>query len=137
MLKTFPSVGVVVFRGQQVLLIAKDNHPKHAYQLPGGQIEGGETPAEAASRELEETTGLASDPAKLVKIPTEWEAIIEKDYGTAVFPFSCFICLEYTGEIERTAVAAPKWVALDSLGSLLLAPNTQNAIEAANKQLAG
>jgi len=131
MLKTFPSVGVVLIKNRQVLLIVKDNHPQRAYQLPGGQIEPSETPAEAASRELEETTGLVSQSKHLIKIPTKWEAIIEKDYGKAIFPFICFICRDYVGHIKRTDSATPEWVPLENLDILLLNPNTKNAIDSA------
>lgn len=131
MLKTFPSVGVVIIKNNRVLLVVKDNHPKHSYQLPGGQIEPSETPAEAASRELEETTGLVSQAKYLIKIPTEWEAIIEKDYGKAIFPFICFVCRDYAGHVRRTDSATPEWVPLESLNALPLNPNTKNAIDSA------
>jgi mutator protein MutT len=135
MLKTFPSVGVVVLKDEQVLLIVKDNHPQHAYQLPGGQIEDDETPVQAAVRELEETTCLVAT-AELIKIPTEWRAVIKKDYGEAIFPFICFICTDYIGEMRKTDSAMPEWVALKDLNTTLLNPNTQNAIQAAMALLA-
>ena len=131
MLKTFPTVGIIILRGEEVLLIAKDNHPKHAHQLPGGQIEKGESSVEAACRELEETTGLKAKVEDLIAIPTEWEAIIEKDYGKAIFTFTCFVCVKHTGEIKKTSTAAPEWVELEQLGGMILNPNTQNAIDAA------
>lgn len=115
----------------RVLLIVKDNHPKHAHQLPGGQIEQGETIVEAACRELSETTGLISKTEHFVKIPEEWEAVIQKTYGKAIFPLACFICTDYTGQIKRTEGATPEWVTLDQLDSILLTPNTLNAINSA------
>lgn len=131
MLKTFPSVGVVVLKGDQVLLIVKGNHPKHAHQLPGGQIEQGETPVGAACRELEETTGLISKIEHFIKIPEEWEAVIQKTYGKAIFPLACFVCTDYSGQIKRTEEATSEWVALNKLDSMFLTPNTQNAINSA------
>ncbi len=131
-----PTVGTVIFNRDKVLLIIKKNHPKSAYQLPGGQIEPHENPAEAASRELKETTNLHADPEKLIRIPKQWQAKIKKDYGEAVFTFTCFICVDHTGEIQETDVATPKWIALDTLDQLLLNPNTENAINAARQILA-
>lgn len=133
MMKIFPSVGVVVLKGEEVLLIVKDNHPKGAYQLPGGQIEPGEPSVQAASRELEETTGLTAHTEQLIKIPKEWEAVIQKEYGTAIFPFICYVCTSYTGQIKRTETAAPQWVRLTELGRLLLNPNTEDAINEAKR----
>ena len=133
MMKTFPSVGVVVLKADEVLLIVKDNHPKRAYQLPGGQIEPGESSRQAARRELEETTGLVARPEQLIKIPKEWEAVIQKEYGTAIFPFICYACTGYTGQIKRMETATPQWVQLAEVGDLLLNPNTENAINEARR----
>lgn len=47
---------------EEVLLVLKNRPPWQAgrYNLPGGKIEEGETPEEAAIRELKEETGLES-----------------------------------------------------------------------------
>jgi 8-oxo-dGTP diphosphatase len=49
---------VICRKGDRVLFVRK---PKSKWSLPGGKIEQGETPAEAAVRELEEETGIATD----------------------------------------------------------------------------
>ena len=128
---TIPTVGVVVFRGNQVLLVQKRNHPQQAFQLPGGQIEEGETVEDASIRELYENTELKADPLHLTVIPNEWHAIIEKDYGTKDFGFKCVLCHEYSGDIKDTKSATSSWVELSSLQDLNLVPNIQAAIEAA------
>ncbi|MFB6490081.1 MAG: NUDIX hydrolase [Thermoproteus sp. AZ2] len=52
-------VGAVVLRGTQILLIRRGSNPgKGKWSIPGGMIEPGEAPEEAALRELEEETGL-------------------------------------------------------------------------------
>ena len=39
---------------------------RHEYELPGGMVEGGESFAEAARRELEEETGIRADALQLL-----------------------------------------------------------------------
>lgn len=47
-----------------ILLIQRRWEPwKHAWALPGGEVEPAETGEQAARRELEEETGIALDPA--------------------------------------------------------------------------
>ena len=60
----------------EILLIKRASHMRtypNAWVLPGGQIDPGETPREAAARELQEETGLQVDPAALELIGV-WQA---------------------------------------------------------------
>jgi 8-oxo-dGTP diphosphatase len=65
-----PLALVVVRVGDRVLL--GKNRWRRSWELPGGICEAGETPREAAARELEEETGLAADPRDLA-----WEGLAE------------------------------------------------------------
>jgi ADP-ribose pyrophosphatase YjhB (NUDIX family) len=125
-----PTIGIVVVDNGQVLLIAKKNHPRGDYQLPGGQIETGESDVQAACRELLETTGLKADPKDMTKIPQVWRATIEKTYGTKVFVFNCFVCHRYIGTVTETKDAISKWFTPTALENTRLVPNTLNAIQA-------
>ncbi len=52
-------VGVICFRGDDVLLIQRGTAPrKGEWSIPGGRIEAGESEAQAALRELYEETGV-------------------------------------------------------------------------------
>lgn len=64
---TVHTVDILVTDGQRrVLLVERGKEPfKGKLVLPGGHIEPGESPAEAAIRELREETGLVVDPARL------------------------------------------------------------------------
>ena len=62
-------VGVVVFRGDDVLLIRRGKPPrKGEWSIPGGAQEVGETVAEAGVREVREETGVDIDVKALVDV---------------------------------------------------------------------
>ena len=59
-------IGVVVLRGEKVLLVRRGRPPAQGrWSLPGGGQELGETAEEAARRELFEETGLGVGPLVL------------------------------------------------------------------------
>jgi 8-oxo-dGTP diphosphatase len=63
------AVGVVCFRGAEVLLIRRGKPPRQGeWSLPGGRIEWGETAAAAALRELAEETGVEAELIGLVDV---------------------------------------------------------------------
>jgi ADP-ribose pyrophosphatase YjhB (NUDIX family) len=59
------ATAVITDPAGRILLVLRNREPgRDQWALPGGFVETGESPAEAACRELEEETGLrASDPA--------------------------------------------------------------------------
>ncbi|NJD09646.1 MAG: NUDIX hydrolase [Gemmatimonadetes bacterium] len=85
------SAGGVVFRRgpePQVLLI---RDPYDNWGLPKGHIEGGETPEQAAVREVGEETGLAQLEV-ITQLPTiDWYF---RDHGRLVHKFCHFFLLE-------------------------------------------
>src|SRR3712207_2589394 len=72
-------VGVIVWRGDQVLLVRRGRPPRAGqWGLPGGAQEVGETLFEAAAREVLEETGLTVRPYAVV---TAVDAVNRDDDG--------------------------------------------------------
>jgi 2-hydroxychromene-2-carboxylate isomerase/ADP-ribose pyrophosphatase YjhB (NUDIX family) len=62
-------VGVVVWKGDQVLMIRRGKEPRYGqWSLPGGLQELGETVADAAAREVMEETGITIGEPRLVDV---------------------------------------------------------------------
>lgn len=68
-------VGVICFRGDDVLLIKRGTAPrKGEWSIPGGRIEAGESERDAALRELFEETGImAALEDKVATIDAQFE----------------------------------------------------------------
>ena len=69
------SVGLVVWRGDEVLLIKRGKPPfKGHWSIPGGKLEHGERLVDAALRELQEETATTAQIAGLIDV---FESITE------------------------------------------------------------
>lgn len=72
-----PCVGVVCWRGDEVLLIKRGRAPRLGeWSVPGGKVERGETLHGAGARELLEETGVRAEIGALIEV----YEIVEPDF---------------------------------------------------------
>jgi len=95
------SAFAIIRRRDQVLLVK--SRFKHKWSLPGGSIEPGETPWEAAVREVGEETGLEADLLGLT-------GIYRREDGSLAFVFIARAAGEPTG--PRHEITKQRWVCL-------------------------
>ena len=101
-------VYVIAFNSEGRFLMVK--HVSRAWEMPGGRVEPGESPEEAAKREFREETGLEIEPVKLVGIYSEPERDPRKIIGAA------YIVKRIGGELKPGDDAGEaKWFDLDNI----------------------
>lgn len=70
-----PCVGVVLSNAEgHVFIGQRADMDTPAWQMPQGGIDDGETPLEAAYRELQEETGVAPEHVQLIAETADWHA---------------------------------------------------------------
>lgn len=78
------------------------------YDIPGGKIEKGETPEEAAIREMKEETGI-----KVKKLKSKGKIIIE--YPKRIFNLTIFFSAECEGEPQEFEENTSEWIDIEEL----------------------
>ena len=122
-------VGVVVLRGDEVLLIQRGKTPnKGQWSIPGGKQRLGETVVQAVRRELLEETGVKIGEPALIDVV---DVIVPDDNGKIQFHYTL---IAYQAEWLSGACRsgddadAIKWVPLNELNSLRLLEKTKEII---------
>jgi 8-oxo-dGTP diphosphatase len=106
-----------------LVLVARRAEAQHlpgAWEFPGGTIDDGEEPADAALRELREETGLVAAIATPL-------LVFVYDYPDRRLRFHAFVVTEAAGEVATDGGRAFQWVAPSSLDELSM-PEANRAI---------
>lgn len=130
-------VGVVVWRGEEVLLVRRGRPPRQGeWGIPGGAQQLGETLFEAAVREVEEETGIAIEPTGIVTaVDSIWrdgEGGIEFHY-TIVEVMAEYVSGEATAGDDAAEVC---WVKPEALPDYIRWSATHAVIEQAARMRA-
>ena len=99
----------IIKDGKVLLINKKTGLGKGKVNAPGGRIEAGEMPIEAAVRETEEETGLT--PLNLVQRGT-LSFIFRNGYSLKGF---VFFADNFSGELTETEEADPFWINVDEI----------------------
>ena len=119
-------VGVICFRGEDVLLIQRGTAPrKGEWSIPGGRIEPGESETDAALRELFEETGVKAQLGDKV-------AVIEADFEGYKYRLHDYAAIWSEGEPRFGDDAADaRFVPPAELDGLGMWPKTRAVIDTA------
>jgi ADP-ribose pyrophosphatase YjhB (NUDIX family) len=131
-----PGASVVVFRGDDVLLVQRGKRPYDGFwSLPGGEIQWGETAADAARRELKEETGLLALKLTLGDVA---DGILKDGTGavTAHYTIIVFATRDVEGILAPASdAAAASFFGPEERTCLQRTPGLESAIENARRAL--
>lgn len=100
----------------QMLLLERRFHPEIPWGLPGGWVDRGEQPLDAALREVYEETGLEAHDPKLLSVDGDGQRVE-----------IVYLCQVPSGELhlQRSEVVSYRWVLPDAVGITLTASHAQ------------
>jgi 8-oxo-dGTP diphosphatase len=115
-------MAAVISREDRVLVCRRPLHKKHGglWEFPGGKCEHGESDADAITRELQEELAVS-----VIAVGPAW-GVIEDQLSGFVIVFAP-VCIE--GEPECLEHVEIRWVGLDELGKMTLAPSDRAFVQ--------
>ena len=127
--RPFVGVGVVIFKGEKILLAERNRRPNgKMWSIPGGAQELGETAEEAAIREIREETDLEINILGLVDVVD----VIRRDIeGKVEYHYTLvdFYAEWLSGEaVANDDVSDVKWIRLSEISDEILQPITKSII---------
>ncbi len=131
-----PTVGVLIIDNDKVLLVKHGEAAKHltgAIGLPGGRIDAGEIPQQAAIRELEEETGIQVKQEDLKQLPHEYFGDLPRKDGSILHTHhKVFVATNFIGDLRESEETTPFWESIDTALSMhesKFVINTQDMIK--------
>ncbi len=125
-----PSVSNAVIDEQDRLLLLR--HVHHGmWGTPGGAMEPGETPAQAASRELREETGLQLEPHALVGVTGGPDHVVRYPNGDETAYVTTIFAVAWNGadiEPDGREVDDYRWLRTDEFGTVEMDELTQHNV---------
>jgi mutator protein MutT len=128
-------VGVLIIENRKILLVKRGNEPnKGLWSIPGGLIKLGESPEEAAIRELKEETGLNAIIEKLLGV---FNIIIKDNDGRIKYHY---VIIDYIGKLiggelkPGDDVLDAKWFDISELKNIQISPTVIKALEKIKKE---
>ncbi|MEV6622568.1 NUDIX domain-containing protein [Amycolatopsis sp. NPDC051106] len=102
----------------RILMIRRTDND--LYSIPGGQLELGETLAEAAIREVREETGIESEVTEVIGLYSDPKHVIAYDDGEVRQEFSiCFRAKAISGELHTSNESKEVlWATTEGLNNL-------------------
>lgn len=132
--RTYPNcpqvaVGAVVFKGDDVLLVRRNQPPAQGFwAIPGGSIKLGETLQEAAEREIKEETGITIR----AKTPCYTFDVIERDEQNGIRFHYVIVDLaaDYIGgdPVAGDDASDAQWISLNKLNKLPVSEHTKKLL---------
>ena len=136
--RPFCGIGVVVWRGDEVLLVRRGRAPRKGdWSIPGGLQELGETVAETALREVREETGLT---VRLTDQLGVVDSVRRDDSGRVEYHYTLieFAAEWVSGElVPNDDVDRALWVPLDDLDRYALWDETRRIIALSRERRRG
>ncbi|MFA6518935.1 MAG: NUDIX domain-containing protein [Candidatus Shapirobacteria bacterium] len=117
-------VSVIITHGQEIALIFRHKNNQDYYAIPGGHIEVGETPKDAAIREIQEELGLKLDH---LNFEFETESAGRRDYYfSATTKDTDFVTTgpEVVGLTNPDNLFRPLWVGKSDLSQYPIFPDS-------------
>ncbi|HEX7022807.1 MAG TPA: NUDIX hydrolase [Trueperaceae bacterium] len=130
------SAGGVVVRDHEVALIRVGDE---RWQLPKGRIEAGESPAEAARREVREETGLAAETLAPLDTVEYWYVGRERGTRLRFHKFVHFyLCSYLSGDVtdHDQEVSEARWVPIEEAEEMLSFAGEKAVLRLAREKVA-